>query len=160
MGLLDFVTKLINSLSPPDRPPSAPPLRGLPVPQNPKIVRYAVSGEAQVNKDGSRRQKIIRDCRVGDELLLVREPRNPYDKHAVALFTLDRQQVGYIPMEVSSAVAAELDSGVRAPAFIAKVLGGTRDKPNLGLMIDVHWPRPERASRRRTKSPNSSDDRP
>jgi len=38
-------------------------------------------------------------------------------------------------MEVSSAIAAELDSGVRAPAFIAKDLGGTRDKPNLGRDI-------------------------
>jgi len=158
MGLLDFVTKLIDPPKSPVRSSSGPPLLGVPIPPKAKIVRYSVSGEAQVNKDGSRRQRIIRECRVGDELLLVREPRNPYDENAVALFTLNRQQVGYIPMEVSSDVAAELDSGVRAPAFIAKILGGTRDKPNLGLMIDIHWPRPERPPRRRTKSPGALDD--
>jgi len=91
--------------------------------------------------------------------LRLRIERNPHDENAVALFTLYRQQVGYIPMEVSSAIAAELDSGVRAPAFIAKDLGGTRDKPNLGLMIDIHWPPPERTPRRRAKSPSPLDDR-
>ena len=158
MGLLDFVTKLIDPPKSNERPMSAAPLPRVPIPPNAKIVRYAVSGEAQVNRDGSRRQRIIRGCRVGDELLLVREPKNPYDENAVALFTLRRQQVGYIPMEVSQAVASSLDAGIRAPAFIAKILGGTRDKPNLGLMIDLHWPRPERAARRGAKPRSRPDE--
>lgn len=158
MGLLDFVTKLLDPQKSTGPSKPEPPLRGVPIPPNAKVVRYGVSGEAEVNKDGSRRQRIIRGCRAGDELLLLREPKNPYDENAVALFTLHRQQVGYIPMEVSQAVAASLDAGIRAPAFIAKKLGGTRDKPNLGMMIDIHWPRQERTSRRRSTCRGSTSD--
>ncbi|MGE3909726.1 MAG: HIRAN domain-containing protein, partial [Chloroflexota bacterium] len=124
-------------------------IRPLPRPERAKVVRYHVAGEAQVNTDGMRRQRIIKACEVGDELALVREPNNPYDRDAVAIYTLSGQQVGYIPAEIASAVAESLDTGVQAPAYIAKILGGTRDKPNLGLVIDVHWPAPERPHRRR-----------
>jgi hypothetical protein len=90
---------------------------------------------------------------------LVREPENPYDEYAVALFTLRGQQVGYIPAEISSVIAESLDWGIQAPAYVAKILGGTRDKPNLGLMIDIHWPRPGRTPRRASKAQNTSQAR-
>ncbi len=44
-------------------------------------------------------------------LRLQREPNNPYDRYAVALFHKDRK-IGYIPKENSRIIASLLDNGV------------------------------------------------
>src|SRR5512133_637251 len=38
-----------------------------------------VAGVVHANGDGSSRQEIIKYCRVGEKLTLVREPTNPFD---------------------------------------------------------------------------------
>lgn len=47
-----------------------------------------------------------------EEFTVVREPDNPYDRHAVALYK-ENQRVGYIPRTDSRVFASLLDSGHR-----------------------------------------------
>ena len=49
---------------------------------------------AGVSFDG--RQEVARGLSVGAPLSLVREPSNPHDAHAVAVYTPDGVQIGYI----------------------------------------------------------------
>jgi hypothetical protein len=105
----------------------------------PIVERYAVVGEAQRNRDGSDRQRIIRECKVGDQIRLVREANNPYDENAVALLTARGRQIGYLERETAEDVAALMDDGAHPTAVIAKILGGTREKPHRGVVIDVQW---------------------
>ena len=45
----------------------------------------------------------------GEEVLLVREPNNPYDRNAIQVKNISRHQVGHIPRTVASVLAPLLD---------------------------------------------------
>lgn len=64
-----------------------------------------VAGVSHNNPDGTSRQKVIRRCRVGQVMGLVKDPKNRYSRHAIAVVTQDRQQVGFLPDEVAAQVA-------------------------------------------------------
>ena len=55
-----------------------------------------VVGVTRHNHDGSDRQVIAGQCRQGEELTLRREPDNPQDPNAVAVFRENGDQVGYL----------------------------------------------------------------
>lgn len=83
---------------------------------------------AGVTHDG--RQAIIRNLyRTGEldngtELILRREPNNPYDSFAVAVLTLDGQQLGYIAKDTAKQISINMDSGMIYRAYVAAVTGG------------------------------------
>ena len=54
---------------------------------------------------------------VGDELLLIREPDNPYDENAVAIYW-EGIKLGYLPRVENIAVARMMDKGQRINALI------------------------------------------
>lgn len=60
------------------------------------------------------------EMKVGDALILAREPDNPHDRNAVRV-TWRGQQLGYLPRAENGAVAAEMDRGGRIEARIAKL---------------------------------------
>ena len=73
--------------------------------------------------------------------LLIPEQDNPHDKNAVALYLIDTKfqihKVGYLPKEVAQKVAKQIvnllvGKGQVVPV-LAKVEGGTQEKPNLGV---------------------------
>lgn len=54
----------------------------------------------------------------GKPLSLVREPDNPYDENAVAIYdAAERHQAGYIPGDESVRIAGKLDGGERLQAY-------------------------------------------
>ena len=57
------------------------------------------------------RQKIIRRCRDGEPIYLVREPDNPYDPNAIILCRGDGTDIGYIPTQQAAEIAPRLDRG-------------------------------------------------
>lgn len=57
----------------------------------------------------------------GDELLLRREPDNPYDPSAIAVLTRKGNKLGYLPRRTNAVPAAILDQGVVARAGIVEV---------------------------------------
>jgi len=83
-----------------------------------------ISGVTHSNDDGVNRQLIAATLTVGQSLLLKQEPKNQFDRFAVAVTTTTGRQVGYIPKEISRAVSNALQEGTRITAVVSKVKGG------------------------------------
>lgn len=99
---------------------------------------YSVVGESHKNTDGTERQKIIaQQCVVGAYVKLIREPRNPYDKNAVAIHTSDGNQIGYLSRDDAVAIAKRLDKAESYDAWVSRRRGGTKTKPSYGVVINV-----------------------
>ena len=85
--------------------------------------RTTISGITKQNVDGTERQKIVSKCRTGEWLTLVREPDNPYDKYAIAVYTSVGQQLGYVPKR-DMRLADHMDMAGEVWAQVVKVTGG------------------------------------
>jgi hypothetical protein len=76
----------------------------LPSKQNPVLHLQAATDWLSV-------LRIIDQLTVGDPVRLVREPDNPHDPRAVAVYHQDDRN-GYVPRERNRAIADRLDQGV------------------------------------------------
>jgi hypothetical protein len=97
-----------------------------------------VVGVTRHNHDGSDRQEIARACSGGERLTLRREPDNPQDANAVAVFRGNGDQVGYLSAGVAEQIAPLLDAGAPVMAVVSEVTGGTPDRPTYGVNIRIH----------------------
>jgi hypothetical protein len=61
---------------------------------------------------------VISQLRVGDPLLLRREPDNPVDEWAIEVLTASRYKLGYIPRTENALIADLLDQGLKVKAEI------------------------------------------
>lgn len=80
------------------------------------------------------------------EIVLRADPHNPYDANAVAVLVHD-ERVGYLPRGMAvdwqpMILAAEAKGIVIRGKAV--VLGGTPDKPNLGVFGAAPWVGPDR----------------
>lgn len=98
-----------------------------------------IVGVTHSNDDGSSRQKILKrmkeTAQKGDLLELRREPDNPHDKNAIAVYNKDGEQLGYINRETAEEFAQYMDSGERVTAEVDKIIGG--DEHYYGCIIDI-----------------------
>ena len=85
--------------------------------------RTTIAGVTYPNKDGTERQALLRALKPGQKLTLIREPNNPYDKFAVAIFTLSGLQLGYTHAG-DSRLADHMDMGGAVSAKVVTVTGG------------------------------------
>ncbi len=85
--------------------------------------RTLIAGVTKQNTDGTDRQVLVNTLRSGEELRLVREPSNPYDKYAVAFFRTSGEQLGYVPGG-DRRLADHIDEGGSVSAKVVRVLGG------------------------------------
>lgn len=100
-----------------------------------------VAGVTFSNSDGAWRQNLIREFgKSGKRLIFKREPRNPADPNAVAVWLPVRSlffpkafQIGYLNHHLAPEVARFMDTGGSLEGIIAEVTGGTREKPTLGV---------------------------
>jgi len=97
--------------------------------------RTMIAGVTKQNADGTDRQALIKALRPGEELRLVREPNNPYDRYAVAVFRVSGEQLGYVPAG-DRRLADHIDMGGGVSARVAKVLSGHEI---LGLFLRSFW---------------------
>ena len=99
-----------------------------------------IAGVTYRNNDGKSRQRLIAQCRVGEELVLEREPDNPVDPNAIKLVRVTGEQLGYVPAHVAaSGLAKDLDRGARPKCRIANLTGG--DGLWRGVNIEIGaWP--------------------
>ena len=69
---------------------------------------------------------------------LIREPTNQHDSNAVkVLYRVTGNQLGYVRRSLAEQVASHLDSGMKADARILQFTGGTSDKNNVGINIEL-----------------------
>ncbi|WP_312723972.1 HIRAN domain-containing protein [Stutzerimonas kunmingensis] len=121
--MFDFLRKLKSTASPARQPSS-------------QFV-CAVVGESHKNRDGESRQSLIkRLVKVGMPAQLIHEPDNPADKNAVAVFVAGKQ-IGYLKRDVAKWHVKRMDRGDEASAIVHGVHGGTRDKPSIGVTLEV-----------------------
>ena len=84
----------------------------------------------------SYRQDVVADCWEGDEVRLIRDPANKYDKNAIKVHS-SMGHIGFIPREETEGLAPFIDGGGKAEAYIAELTGGTRDKPIISVILQV-----------------------
>ena len=92
-------------------------------------IRTWVTGPTKKNPDGTKRENIIKKCESGEEVMLVREPDNPYDKNAIAVLRESGEQIGYISRKYNERLAKHLDNGEPYYAFVEKIV-----KESFGLL--------------------------
>jgi hypothetical protein len=105
-----------------------------------RTIRTKLYGVSFRNEDGLARQQLIRQCRPGDRLRLVREPGNPHDPCAVAVQALGGRQLGYLGGHLALEVSREMDAGRQVSATISKITGGGGwlfFRRNFGVNIEV-----------------------
>lgn len=86
------------------------------------------------------RQQVVARCSVGESLILVRDPRNRFDKGAIKVLRSNGEQLGFIPAHVSrggesSGLAFQMDRGDQYQCRISDLTGGAGR--SLGVNIEV-----------------------
>lgn len=90
-----------------------------------------VAGESFGN-----RQKRIKKLKVGNIIVLKREKHNEYDKNAIVLYS-KFGNIGYIPSDKNAKLSKYMDSGGKPWAWVRKITGGTKGKPDRGVVITI-----------------------
>jgi len=96
-----------------------------------------VAGVTKENPDGTNRQDILKQCRVGEPLTLLRDPSNPHDPNAIKVFRLSGEQLGWLSAELATKMAPLLDGGYPIDAQISDLTGSEPDKANIGCNIKL-----------------------
>ena len=71
-------------------------------------------------KKAPARRFAIELCEPGDEIILVPEPDNPADENAIAVFSADNVQMGYLPAERAPYVGLQMSRGEVSAIFQGK----------------------------------------
>lgn len=95
-------------------------------------------GERHDNEDGSSRQAELALCSPGEEVLLVREPQNPHDRMAVAVFSCRGIKVGYLKRDRAVWVGSKIDRGYDVRAIVQRVKGAHLEGATLGLVMRLN----------------------
>ncbi|MDB5733201.1 MAG: hypothetical protein JWQ03_3096 [Variovorax sp.] len=90
------------------------------------------------NPDGSSRQAEIANCWPGEVVELYREPDNPHDPSAVAVFSRRGVQVGYLGKDRCGWIGSKIDRKYEIHAIVERVLGATLPGSTLGLIIRLN----------------------
>ncbi len=81
------------------------------------------------------------DERVGEKVILRREPQNPHDGNAIRVERADGTPIGYLSRHVASQLARRLDeAGGEAQGTVYQVTRGTPNHPTPGLVIQFTVP--------------------
>ena len=80
------------------------------------------------------RQDVLARVSAGTPLRLVRQPDNPFDANACALFDPHGDQVGFLNRRLAAALAPAIDAGVDYDIEVADVTGGEGDR-SLGVNV-------------------------
>ena len=76
-------------------------------------------------------------------VLLMPEPANKYDSNAVAVYVEGGGVIGYLARDIAAEyqriIIAHFDSKRSYPCCMARMYGGTSDKPSLGVWLDIDW---------------------
>lgn len=94
-------------------------------------------GERHDNDDGTSRQEELARCQPGEMVQLVREPENPHDRMAVAVFSCRGIRVGYLKRDRAVWIGSKMDRGYDVRAIVERVKGSHLPEAALGLIMRV-----------------------
>lgn len=95
-------------------------------------------GEWFDNEDGTSRQEELARCAPGDWVDLVREPDNPHDPRAVAIFTRRGIRVGYLRRDRAAWFCGKLDRGYDVRVIIERIRGADLPGSTLGILLRIN----------------------
>ncbi len=94
-------------------------------------------GEWFDNEDGTSRQAELARCERGEQVMLVREPENPHDRRAVAVFSCRGVRVGYLKRDRAVWIGSKIDRGYDVRAIVERVKGSHLPGAMLGLVMRI-----------------------
>ena len=98
-----------------------------------KVINTKVAGVTYANPDGTKRQDLIKELTMGEQVLLVRDHENEHDFYATQVQTQSGQVIGWVPRQKTPQVAPWIDTGQLTVAAVVS-RGG---KDVLGVNIDI-----------------------
>jgi len=93
-----------------------------------RTFRTKIAGIIYNNSNGISRQEILRNCSVGESLVLKRDYGNTFDEHAVAVLRKTGEQIGFVPRHVAfrhpamNDLSPHMDQGGEARATIVGII--------------------------------------
>ncbi len=69
------------------------------------------------------RQEAAAHVQIGEQVIVRRQPENPHDPNAIAIYTLQGQQLGYIPAKVAARISGEWLQGTVTEVYHGKTIG-------------------------------------
>jgi single-stranded-DNA-specific exonuclease len=101
-------------------------------------TKDVVTSVVGVTYDG--RQAVVLKLVMGEEVFLLRDPLNPYDRNAIKVINQQGQQLGFIARELASGLAARFDRfGKPVSARVTYLSGGCHGY-SAGVMIRFQVP--------------------
>lgn len=82
------------------------------------------------------RLRRVASLQVGQELVLKREPHNPYDSNAIAVCDTAGNSLGYIRRELAQELAEKMDGDLKLCVAVTSLTGGDAGM-NYGVNIHV-----------------------
>lgn len=64
------------------------------------------------------RRKFVSNVKIGDNLFLIRDEDNPYDRNAILVVDNDDNEIGFIAKDWASIYADKLDVGMKFNAVV------------------------------------------
>ena len=104
--------------------------------KNTKVINTKLAGVSHANPDGTERQDIIKELKMGENILLVRDYENEHDLYATQVQTESGQVIGWVPRQKTPEVGAWLDAGQLAIAAVVS-RGSAPGKKTVGVNIEI-----------------------
>lgn len=111
------------------------------------VLKTGIAGmQFHVDEESEEGRSIVNKLKPGEELRLFREADNDYDKWAIAVYTKDDEQIGYVTRFKNETIARLMDAGKRFIAYIddlddvehAKSDASRAGTENYGLPFSVY----------------------
>jgi hypothetical protein len=83
------------------------------------------------------RQIAISHCVRGEQLELVREAENPYDRNAIRIRRLNGDDLGYVPRDNAAKLAPKMDAGQQVRAEVDWLNSPNEEFQHFGLKVRV-----------------------
>lgn len=81
------------------------------------------------------RQELIPNLIINEEVKLIRDFNNQYDKYAIAVKTIAGNQIGWIPKNLAKILAPEIDAGIEWQATIEDILQNDQQLKGVSIKL-------------------------
>jgi len=103
---------------------------------NIKAVGVTVDEEGNYSLN-SPRQKRIQQLKSGDQIILIHEPENKYDRNAISICNTDGKMLGYLPKTSNVRILEEITKNNVEKVEVKAVVGGYKSDKAYGLDISI-----------------------
>ncbi len=110
-------------------------------------IRYAISSGNKNNLEHfytkivgvtyENRQNLIKNIRAGEELFLLQDKDNPYDKSAVAVIDRSGNRLGFLKKELAHRISNNIKNGWKYSVQVSSITGGGTLNYGVNILVTV-----------------------